>query len=136
MADNFLHSNITSEIIKCFYKVYNELGYGFLEKVYHNSLIIELQKVGLTCGSKIPIEVHYENKLVGLYVADIVVNDEVIIETKVADNLCPDHEMQLVNYLKATDIQVGMLLNFGPKPQFKRKVFTAEFKKHKMNDKS
>ena len=87
MSENFLHSDITSKIIKAFYNVYNKLGFGFLEKVYHNSLLIELSKYGLSCGSKIPIEVFYDQFIVGLYIADIVVNESVIIEIKVAENI-------------------------------------------------
>ena len=128
MSENFLHSDITSKIIKAFYNVYNRLGFGFLEKVYHNSLLIELSKYGLSCGSKIPIEVFYDQFIVGLYIADIVVNESVIIEIKVAENIGSEHENQLTNYLKATKIEVGMLLNFGPAPQFKRKVFSSKYK--------
>jgi GxxExxY protein len=128
MADNYLHSDITSLIIKAFYKVYNQLGYGFLEKVYQNSLLIELRKLKLECQPLYPIDVFYEKLKVGFYIADIIVNNCVIIEIKAAECLCEDHEAQLTNYLKATDIEVGMLLNFGKKAEFKRKVFSKEYK--------
>lgn len=128
MADNYLHSEITSVIIKSFYKVYNQLGYGFLEKVYQNSLLIELRKLQLECQPLFPIEVFYEHCKVGFYIADIIVNNLVIIEIKAAECLCGEHEAQLINYLKATDIEVGILLNFGKKPEFKRKVFSKEYK--------
>ena len=128
MADNYLHTEITRLIIKAFFQVYNSLGYGFLESVYRRALFAELKEYGLECTEHLPIKVYYKGLDVGLYFADIIVNDCVIIETKAASALCPEHEMQLVNYLKATDIEVGLLLNFGEIPQFKRKVFTAKFK--------
>jgi GxxExxY protein len=128
MSDNYLHSDITSEIINAFYKVYNQLGYGFLEKVYQNSLLIELRRLGLECAALQPIDVFYEEYKVGFYIADIIVNNCVIIEIKAAEALCEEHEAQLVNYLRATDIEVGLLLNFGKKAELKRKVFSTEFK--------
>jgi GxxExxY protein len=130
MADNFLHSELTSQIIKGFYNVYNELGYGFLEKVYENAVLIELRNQGLHCIPQHPIEVYYNNCKVGFYIADIVVENSVIIEIKAAENLCEEHEAQLTNYLRATTIEVGLLLNFGKKAQFKRKVFSSEYKKN------
>ena len=123
-----LHKEITDQILKAYYKVYNHLGYGFLEKVYENALGIELQKAGLFCERQKPIKVFYDEKVVGNYFADLVVNDRVIIELKAAIGICEEHECQLINYLKATEIEVGLLLNFGKKPDFKRKVFSAEFK--------
>jgi GxxExxY protein len=130
MDDNFIHTEITDKIIKAFYNVYNKLGYGFLEKVYEHALMIELPKFGVTCKNQLPIKVYYDNKCIGEYFADIVVNDVVIIELKAAESLCEEHECQLINYLKATDIEVGLLLNFGKTPQLKRKVLTSEFKNH------
>ncbi|HRN42753.1 MAG TPA: GxxExxY protein [Vicingus sp.] len=118
-----LHKDITDKIIKAFYEVYNELGYGFLEKVYENALLIELMAIGLSCEKQKKINVFYDGQLVGEYYADIVVNEIVIIELKAAETLCEEHEFQLINYLKATEIEVGLLLNFGKKPQFKRKIF-------------
>ena len=128
MADNYLHSDITSLIIKGFYVVYNRLGFGFLEKVYQNALLIELRKYDLDCVANKAIELYYDEYKVGLYYADIVVNNCVIIENKASEELCPAHEAQLVNYLKATDFEVGLLLNFGQTPDIKRKVFSKEFK--------
>lgn len=123
-----MHSNITSEIIKAFYEVYNKLGYGFLEKVYQNALLIELRKLYLDCKAVYPIDVYYEGEKIGSYIADIIVENCVIVELKAAESLCEEHEAQLVNYLKATNIEVGILLNFGKKPSFKRKVFSKEYK--------
>jgi len=119
----------TSVILKCFYKVYNTLGFGFLEKVYENALFIELSNNGLHCRKQVPITVHYEGVAVGDYYADIIVEDIIIIELKAAERLCEEHEHQLINYLKATNIEVGLLLNFGKEPEFKRKVFANERKK-------
>lgn len=129
MNSNYLHSEITGLIIKGFYKVYNSLGYGFLEKVYENALVIELEKLGLKCEQQKPIEVFYENKVVGVYYADVIVNNSVIIELKAIETLCKSNEAQLVNYLHASKIEVGVLLNFGKEPQHKKRVLTAENKR-------
>jgi GxxExxY protein len=122
-ADNYKHSDITEKIIKAYYDVYNTLGYGFLEKVYENAMLIELRGMGLSVEKQKPISVSYHGKEVGEYYADIVVNECVIIELKAAEALCEEHEYQLINYLKATDIEVGLLLNFGKEPEIKRRVF-------------
>ena len=125
---NFKHSEITKLIIESFFVVYNKLGFGFLENVYERALILELVKKGLRCAAQYPIKVLYDGLNIGNYFADILVNECVIIEIKAASALCEDHEKQLINYLRATDIEVGLLLNFGVKPQFKRRVFAMEFK--------
>ncbi|WP_372650811.1 GxxExxY protein [Draconibacterium sp.] len=124
MQIDYKYSDLTEAIIKCFYKVYTELGYGFLEKVYHNALLIELQNEELKVESQKPIKVSYQGDVVGEYYADIIVEDVVILELKATETVTEAHEFQLINYLKATDIEVGLLLNFGKKPQVKRKVFT------------
>lgn len=131
LNENYLHSDITSTIIKAYYNVYNKLGYGFLEKVYENALIIELKKIGLQCQKQTPIKVFYDSEIVGEYFADIIVNDCVILELKAADSLLEEHEAQLVNYLRATNIEVGLLLNFGREAEFKRKAFSNNYKNHK-----
>jgi GxxExxY protein len=128
MSKSYLHSDITEKIIKAFYRVYNNLGFGFLERVYVNALVIELIKEGLSVKVQQPIKVFYEGKEIGLYIADLVINDCVILEIKAAEALCEEHEAQLLNYLKATEIEVGLLLNFGKKAELKRKVFSSEFK--------
>lgn len=122
--DNFKHSDTTEKIIKCFYKVYNTLGYGFLEKVYENAMFIELRNLGLFVEKQKQIIVYYEEVKVGEYYADLIVSESVIVELKAAESLCEEHEFQLINYLKATEIEVGLLLNFGKSPQMKRKIFT------------
>jgi GxxExxY protein len=128
MMDNYKHSEITEIIIKAFYHVYNKLGYGFLEKVYEKALAIECRKLGLKCLCQCPIEVFYDNEVVGFYIADIIVNQVVIVEIKAASAISTEHEIQLVNYLKATEIEVGLVVNFGKKPEFKRKVFSSDYK--------
>ena len=130
---NMLHKEITGKIIEAFYKVNNTLGYGFLEKVYENAMKIELIRMGLKVEQQKNIRVYYEDNEVGDYFADLIVNDIVIIELKAAENLCEDHEAQLVNYLKATNVEVGLLLNFGKKAEFRRKIFTNDRKGIKLN---
>ncbi len=125
-----LNSDITEKIIKAFYNVYNSLGFGFLEKVYENSMKIELKKMGLKVESQKNIKVHYLGYEVGDYYADLVVNDLVIVELKAGDALCEEHEAQLINYLRATNIEVGILFNFGKLAEFRRKIFMNENKKH------
>lgn len=117
------YKELTEKIIKIFYRVYNKLGYGFLEKVYENAMMIEFGKEGIPATSQSPIKVVYEKQIIGEYFADILVEDKVIVEIKASKSLALEHEAQLLNYLKATNIEVGLLLNFGPKPEIKRKVF-------------
>jgi GxxExxY protein len=119
-----IHEEITQAIIGCFYKVYNCLGYGFMEKVYENALNIELIQNGLQVKAQEKIEVYYNEVIVGTYYADFLVDDKVIIEVKSVSHLLDEHEAQLLNYLKATNIEVGLLLNFGEKPEFKRRAFS------------
>lgn len=134
-ADNYKHTEITDKIIKGFYKVYNTLGYGFLEKVYENAQCLELKEMGLYVEKQKRMKVFYKEKEVGEYFADITVENKVIIELKAAEGLCEEHECQLINYLKATDIEVGLLLNFGKKPEIRRKVFSNDIINHKnLND--
>ncbi len=123
-----LHKELTGKIRKAFYTVYNILGYGFLEKVYENALLIELRKQGVNCKSQCPIKVYYDGEKVGDYYADIIVEENVILELKAAEAIVEEHEFQLINYLKATEIEIGLLLNFGKTPQFKRKIFTNDRK--------
>lgn len=113
------HEEITEKIIQAFYKVYNTLGYGFLEKVYLNALFIELTALGFQVEMEKRILVYYFGKVVGDYNADLIVEDVVAVELKAIQVLVPENERQLVNYLKATKIEVGLLLNFGKNPQVK-----------------
>lgn len=120
----FKHSDLTEKIIKSFYTVYNELGYGFLENVYENAMLIELQKNELQAEAQKKILVHYKTSVVGNYFADLVIENRIVVELKAAKKLKKEHEYQLINYLKATDIEIGLLLNFGRRPEFKRKIFS------------
>ena len=117
------HQPLTEKIINIFYQVYNQLGYGFLEKIYENAMMIELKNKGIPAVAQSPIKVLYEGILVGEYFADVLIDNKVIVEIKATRELAAAHEAQLLNYLKATDIEVGLLLNFGPKPGIKRKIF-------------
>ena len=123
------YSDLTDQILKAFYKVYNILGYGFLEKVYENALHLELISLGFIVDKQKQIDVYYADKRVGEYYADLIVNDIVIIEVKAHEYLLNEHENQLLNYLKATHIEVGLLLNFDKKPEIKRKMFDNELKR-------
>ncbi len=120
---DFKHKELTEKIIKVFYRVYNKLGYGFLEKVYENAMKIELRKEGISAVSQSPIKVFYEDEVIGEYIADIVVENKVIVEIKASKILVENMEAQLLNYLKATDTEVGLLLNFGSQPEVRRKAF-------------
>ncbi len=120
---HLLHQDLSSLIIKTFYEVYNELGYGFLEKVYQNALLIELKNRGLQVSSNEKIKVYYKGENVGDYYADIIVNNTIIVELKATEFIVEAFENQLLNYLRGTDCKVGLLLNFGKKPEFKRRVF-------------
>ncbi len=117
------HREITEQIIQSFYRVYHVLGHGFLEKVYENSMAVELRERGLSVQQQAPIRVLYDGHIVGEYFADLLVDGSVIVEIKAAQNLTDEHFAQIINYLKATGIEVGLLLNFGPKPEVRRKVF-------------
>lgn len=122
--EKYKHADITEKIIQAFYKVYNTLGFGFLEKVYENAMFIELRAMGLLVEKQRRVRVFYKGQEVGDYFADLIVNEKVIIELKASEALGEEHEYQLINYLKATEIEVGLLLNFGKKPDFKRKIFS------------
>jgi len=126
----YKHTDITELVIKGFYQVYNALGYGFLEKVYGNALAVELRRAGLDVAQEAPITVYYDGEVVGQYFADLLVASAVIVELKAVRTLLREHEAQLLNYLKATPYEVGLLLNFGPQPEVKRKAFDNSRKGH------
>jgi GxxExxY protein len=117
------HKELTDGILKTFYEVYNELGYGFLEKVYQNSMYIELKNKGYIVEAQNKIKVYYKGTEVGEYYADLIVENLVILELKAVDYIVKDFENQILNYLRSTDCEVGLLLNFGKKPEFRRKIF-------------
>jgi GxxExxY protein len=118
-----LHQELTDVIIKTFYEVYNELGYGFLERVYQNSMFLELKSKGFKVEAQKKIQVYYKGIEVGQYYADLIVEDLIILELKAADCIVKEFENQILNYLKGTNCEVGLLLNFGTKPEFRRKIF-------------
>ena len=122
------HKALTKRIIGAFYTVYNTLGYGFLEKVYENALAIELRALGFKVEQQARIAVYYAGQVVGEYYADLLINDIVILELKATRTIALEHEAQLLNYLKATPFEVGLLLNFGPEPEIKRKTYDNERK--------
>ena len=122
-ASLYKHADLTEQIIGAFYAIYSALGYGYLEKVYVKALLIELKNRGLVSQDEFPIHVYYSGQLVGEYFADIVVNNLVILEIKATKGIASEHEAQLLNYLKATPFEVGLILNFGPKPETKRRSF-------------
>ncbi len=123
------HGEITEKILHAFYKkVYHTLGYGFLEKVYENAMAIDLRRMGLKVEQQAKIDVYYEGEVVGEYFADLLVEDLVIVELKAARLVSDENEAQLLNYLRATPYEVGLLLNFGPKADFRRKAFDNERK--------
>jgi GxxExxY protein len=118
---------LTETIIGCAYRVYNRMGFGFLESVYEKCMLMELNKAGLDANSQKPIKVYYDNEIVGDFVADIIVNDSIILELKSVRRIIRAHEVQLVNYLVATRKAVGLLLNFGErKVDVKRKLRILE----------
>ena len=123
-SGSLLEQETTELILRGFYAVYNELGHGFLESVYENALAHVLREGGLDVRQQAGIAVHFRGHLVGEYRADLLVPGRILVEIKAAASLAPGHEAQLINYLKATGIPVGLLLNFGPQPQFKRRVYT------------
>ena len=130
--NNFPHQELTKKIIGIYYDVYNELGYGFLERVYQNAMLIELNKRGYQVEINKKLIVYYKGEVVGEYIPDIIVNGLVILELKAVEHLIEVHENQILNYLKATDCEIGLVLNFGKDPQFIRKIFTNDFKKSRI----
>ena len=125
-----IDEELTGHLIKSFYKVYNTLGYGFIESVYHNAMIVEIARNGLSLEVKKPIAVYYDANVIGKFEADLVVEKRVIVELKAKERLHPAHEAQLTNYLRATDVEIGLLFNFGKRAEFKRKLFENDYKRH------
>lgn len=123
METDYKYSELSDQIIRAFYKVYNTLGYGFQEKVYANALAVELRKNGHEAIREAEIEIYYEEEMVGEYYADILVDQKIIVEIKATRAIVDEHIAQLLNYLKATIYEVGLLLNFGPEPEIKRRAY-------------
>ena len=127
------HSDLTEKIIGIFYDVYNELGHGFLESTYAEALVVALVESGLSTACEVPVPVWFRGKKVGQYYADLIVEGVVLLELKAARTLDAAHEAQLLHYLRATEVEVGLLLNFGLRPQFRRLLFYNERKKIREN---
>lgn len=117
------HSELTGKILGAFFQLHKELGYGFSEKVYRSALAILLEEVGMRVQQEVTLRVFFHGKIVGEYIADIIVNDVILLELKAVKKLNTTHDAQLLNYLKATEIEVGLLLNFGPQAEFHRKIY-------------
>lgn len=124
--EKYKYQKLTRTIIKGYYEVYNDLGSGFLESVYENALKKVLYDYGLTVNSQFPIDVYFRGRKVGEFKADLIVENKVLIELKSVSMLLPVHKAQLINYLKATNIEIGLLMNFGDEPEFKRYIFNKK----------
>jgi GxxExxY protein len=127
------HAELTDKIIGVFYDVYNELGHGFLESTYEEALAMALEESALKVARQVPVPVWFRGRRVGQYFADMLVENAVLLELKTARNLESAHEAQLLHYLRATEVEVGLLLNFGLRPQFRRLLFDNERKKIREN---
>ena len=127
--ENYKHQELTQVIIQVFYEVYNELGHGFLESVYQEAMLMALRQKGMTVEAERPLPVWFRGGRIGDFRPDLIVGDAVVVELKAARALEPVHEAQLLNYLRASELEVGLLLNFGPAPKIKRMVFANEKKK-------
>jgi GxxExxY protein len=127
------HSELTEKIIGIFYDVYNELGHGFLESTYAEALVVALEESKLSTARQVPVPVWFRGRKVGQYYADLIVEGVILLELKAARTLESAHEAQLLHYLRATEIEVGLLLNFGTRPQFRRLLFDNERKKIREN---
>jgi GxxExxY protein len=130
---NLKHAELTDKIIGVFYDVYNELGHGFLESTYAEAMVVALEEAGLAGTREVAVPVWFRGRKVGQYFADLLVNNVVLLELKAGRTLESAHEAQLLHYLRATEIEVGLLLNFGPRPQLRRLLFDNERKKIREN---
>jgi GxxExxY protein len=119
----YKHSDITEKIIGVFYEVYNELGFGFLESLYEEAMAIVFESKGIGFQRQAPVQVWFSGRKIGSYDADFLVEGVVVVELKACRTLDPSHEVQLLHYLRSTEIEIGLLLNFGPKPQVRRMAF-------------
>jgi GxxExxY protein len=129
LGGKMLFEELTGKVIEAFYNVYNVLGYGFLEKVYEKSMLVELKSLGLKAVAQKEIVVMYKGIHVGQYFADLLIEDKIIVELKAEEKISNIHKIQLLNYLKATDVEVGLLLNFGKNAEFKRIVNSKKYQR-------
>ena len=132
-TQGLLHAELTEKILKVFFEVRAELGHGFLEVVFHRALLIALRDAGLKAESKVPFVVTFRGKQIGRFWADIVVEGLILIEIKVAPHIEPRHVAQALNYLRISNLEVGLILNFGPGGQFKRVVYANDRKRPAMS---
>lgn len=123
MENGLIHKDLTDKIIGTFYEVYNELGFGFLESVYEDAMVIALEEKGLEVGQQIAVPVWFRGRSIGKFAADLLIEHRVIVELKAVSKLVEVHAAQLMHYLRATEVEVGLVMNFGPRPEFKRRVF-------------
>jgi len=126
----FPHRELTQKTIKAFYEVCNQLGCGFLEKLYERAMIVELEQAGPHVDSQAPVTVSYNGHNIGEFVLDLVIEDKVLLELKSVSTLAEEHAAQLVRYLRATKYELGLLLNFGDKPEIRRMLYTSDYKQH------
>lgn len=119
---SLMHEETTELVLKAFYEVYNTLGYGFLEKYYEKAMIVELHALGLSVAQQVPAQIFYKGQWLGDHILDLVVDGKIVVEIKAMETLTNAHDAQLLNYLRATGMHVGLLLNFGKKPEFRRKI--------------
>lgn len=127
------HENLTEKIIGVFYAVYNELGHGFLESVYEEAMVIALSELGLRVEQHVPVPVWFRGHKIGTFYSDLLVENIVIVELKAVRSIDPSHEAQLIHYLRATEIEIGLLLNFGVRPEIKRRIFDNPRKSFRAN---
>ena len=130
-AEELIHEALTEKVIGVFFDVYNELGYGFLESVYHKAMSFALREAGLSVRDEVPVPVYFRGYQVGDFSADILVEGKVLLELKAVRDFDAPHEAQLLNYLRGTEVEVGLLLNFGPRPAFRRRAFSNDRKRHR-----
>ena len=125
--ETYKYSKLSRKIIKAYYEVYNELGTGFLEAVYENAMLVVMKnELKLDVAAQHPVEVNFRDSIVGNFQSDLLVEDKIIVELKAVSKLLPEHKAQLINYLKATNIEIGLLMNFGNRPEFKRFIFSKK----------
>jgi GxxExxY protein len=130
----FKHEDVTRRIIGAFFDVYNELGYGFLESVYREAMVVALEESGLQVEKEFVLEARFRGKVIGQFKADLIVNGCVIVELKATRELVSAHEAQTLNYLRAGVLEVALLFNFGPKPQVRRLAFSNDRKGHRLRE--
>jgi GxxExxY protein len=131
-----LHADVTQEVLSAFHQVYRELGPGYLESVYEAALAMVLEERGIPVQRQAPLDVYFHGRRIGEFKADLIVAGKVLVELKSCRTLLPTHEAQLINYLRSSTMEVGLLINFGARPEFRRFLFTADRKAHGVGPRS